>query len=222
MLTEREIEELRAHPLSYANIGGLVGNTEAIEHEHYEAYWTPILGLGSFIFLHRTMLNQYQPNPMLSTRSNGYKLHVSVYDPGDDNGNLEQAWDIFVKCVLRHDIYHVKIIAPRCREILRRDDAERGKEITIYAFKEARPTEQWQRFLQELTKEFIAHGIVPGRLPPGDACITGSGYFSYRNDSSDFSLADPFKAISLTDIEQPRRTLIEGDTEERAGIAPTQ
>lgn len=153
MLTGRQ-KGTREYPLSYVRMGALVGNIETvIEHDHYEAYWTPMLGVASFIFLYRTKPNQYQLNLPPIPRTSGYKIHVSIYDSKNDDDNLEQAWDIFVKCVLKHDISNVKIIAPSCRENLRQNAEERGKEITIYSFKEIRPVEQWKLFFEEVTRE---------------------------------------------------------------------
>ena len=199
------LEELREYPLSYAKISTVVGaplDQDPPKHGCYEAYWMPILGVHGFVFLHRTEANQYQIHPLLKTRSSGYKIHVAIYDPNDDDSNLEQAWDIFVKQVIKHGIYQVKIIAPDFRKTLRDDSHshERGKEITIYSFKEARLTEVWQLFFEEVTKEFVAHEIIPGPLPPGDFSVKGSSYFSYRNDAADSSLWDPFETISLLHI----------------------
>ena len=166
-----------------------------------------------FIFLRKDSLNRFQlssPNPeMLKTKSRGYKMHISVHDADDVSSNLMHAWDIFVIILLRYEIYQVKIVVPSFRDALRRDEDQRGKEITICCFKELRPPEEWQEFCREVTRGFVEQHIVAGVLPPDDASIRGSSYFSYVNDSS-ADLPNPFSSIDLTSIEgQPPRISIE-------------
>lgn len=210
-------QELQKYPLNYWKIGAIVNSYDTVKYGEYTAFWTPIpREVNGFVFLRRNEPNQYQQkSPLLKTRSNGYKIHISIYDSSDDSSNLILAWDILARNILQHNVYQVKIIAPDFRKLLRQDDEQRGKEITIYSFKEERPTEAWLLFFYDVTREFVANSVIPGALPSGDLSITGSNYFSYRNDSPNFSIINPFSSIDLTHIpEQLSRNLTEGRIED--------
>lgn len=210
-------QELQKYPLNYWEIWTVVNSYDTVKCGEYTAFWTPIPPeVHGFVFLRRNEPNQYQQkSPLLKTRSNGYKIHISIYDSSDDSSNLMLAWDILARNVLRHNVYQVKIIAPGFRRLLRQDDEQRGKEITIYSFKEERPTAAWLLFFDDVTREFVTNSVIPGALPPGDLSITGSNYFSYRNDSPNFSLINPFSSVDLTHIPaQLSRTLTEGGIED--------
>lgn len=201
-------------PLSYENIGVLAATKDPekkLTFENYTAFWEPTKNIKYFIFIYRKECNKYQ-TAFLRSRSRGYKIHISIFDPNDADTNLANAYTIFFRIALKHDISFYKIVADCYRELLRSNHDERGKEITIYSFKEDRPALEWQKFLIELTQEFVVNHIIPGPLPHGDICFPGSSYFSYRNDGS-YGCEDPFTGkIDLSSVlNQPERAKISFD-----------
>ena len=214
MLSTARQREIKVFPLSYERVGAIAGTLETVRYSGYTAFWMSFpTEIAGFVFLRKDTPSPYQPSPLLKNKSKGYKMHVSICDPSDDNSNLMQAWDIFVRNLIRHEVYQVKIVSPSFRDNLRRDSEQRGKEITIYSFKEIRPPEAWQAFCEDVTRDFIENRIVAGVLPLDDTSIQGSSYFSYRNDSS-ADLPDPFASINLASIRgQPLRVLIEGEVD---------
>lgn len=205
------------HPLSYKKIGVLAEKKDPTEDSHlsivyeikdpttetiiksYQAYLGLTKETECFVYLSKITDNEYQSS-ILKGRSNGYKIHISIYDPDDADTNLEKAWNILVKLFIEYDISDVKIIAPCFRADLRANPFKCCKPITIYTFKEDRPSEKWQEFLIKASEELIAADIIPGYLPSSDEEIKGSSYFSYRNDGSPY-ITNPFSSLDLSSVK---------------------
>ena len=104
---------------------------------------------------------------------------------------------------MKHQIYRYKIIHEHFLK-----EATPGKEVTIYAFQESRSTEDWQHLIKEIHHAFTTQGIRPNAAPLslGEYSIPGTAYFTYRNDSENYTLKNPFRHIKLiTEIDSKRR-----------------
>lgn len=175
----------------------------------------------NFIFVQNTLedLSSYDPEAEdffekmdanrdlidLRRKNKGYKFHISLDDSKHDS-NLENGWNIINNILMKHQVYLYKIIKDGSREKMYKDPQQCGKEVTIYAFKEDRKSEQWQEIFQEITDELAKNNIRPGPIPLTDKTIQGCNYVSYRTDGVEDPDKDPYVNLKITPPEhQPAR-----------------
>lgn len=193
------------HPFSYESLAMVdwADPESIVERNGYQA--TVDLGVDkNFVRLKKATEGSQKPK-LVSMRSTGYKLHMSIFDPADDDKNLSKAWSIVVQTSIEHDIKLVKIIRNEYRSQMRSAD-KFGKEITWYAFHNNLDTGLIKDFLTSLTLKFVEHGIMPGQKAVHDEnTINGSNYFTYRNDRKTHETYNPFKDIVIDVKNQPQR-----------------
>jgi hypothetical protein len=109
----------------------------------------------------------------LGKKEKGLKFHISL---ANINNNIENAWNIFIKYIVKYKLYSTKVICDHLREsiMINVNHAQAGKEITLYAYQDNRDISEWKMFIEEITKEFIANKIYPARFPKDDYRIKGS------------------------------------------------
>jgi hypothetical protein len=204
-------EKTNESKFEYFNIADLT-TEDVVQEQGYMAYYSPSLS-GGHTFMQQEgelkyPLPQSQTTGTLKRSKNvaGWKLHIAIEDSGD---NLSEAWGVIVKKIIEHKVCLTKIIRNNVREALKQDPQQCGKEITIYAFREARPTDEWEKFITEVTEELAERVINPGPLPNSDTAINGSNYFSYRYEGNVNSApVDPFASIQIDSKEQqPPRSI---------------
>jgi hypothetical protein len=105
----------------------------------------------------------------------GWKFHIAV-----NAQDIERAWNLIKDIIIKENIVQTKLIAKEYLEQM--EEAELGREITIYAFKEDDDME-WRPIIDEIEHELATAGIPPGitRCPIG-LPIPGRGYFTCRCD----------------------------------------
>ena len=185
----------------YRNIQQCKTDKQVIACQDYEAFHERFLGDG-FIMMQDTRPAIDEATRQARNVRKGYKLHISLKD--DRDGNLERGWDIIVAELIRHRVCFFKIIADDMRAQLAADEEQRGKAITIYAFREIRSTPAWQQLIQDITQALANEGVIPGALPDSDEPIPGCNYVSYRNDGRQ-NLPNPFDGIQIAVANQPDR-----------------
>ncbi|CAM4399655.1 MAG: hypothetical protein LEGION0398_MBIBDBAK_00222 [Legionellaceae bacterium] len=144
--------------------------------------------------------------------SKGWKLHISIDDTKDD-GNLEKGWDIVMDNIIKHQVYWLKIVRNEHRKTMAKNEDYHGKTVTIYSFKENRPTQKWEEFITDVTNDFIRNKINPGPVSIKDTEINGSNYFSYRNDGVMDEETNPniFSSIKIAIPKQPKRVVYKNE-----------
>jgi hypothetical protein len=192
------------HPFSYDVLAktNWADFSSIVEHCNYEAFVQHAADKG-FIRLMKSHTVSSKP-ALVSTVSEGFKVHMSIFDPSDNDKNLSKAWAIIAQTSIKFNIKLVKIIRNDRRELMRSSD-KHGKEITWYAFHDNFEPSKIKDFLTTLTIQFIEKGIIPGPKAIHDRySINNSNYFTYRNDGS-ISAVDPFESISIDVDNQPMR-----------------
>ncbi|MGE3919583.1 MAG: hypothetical protein AB7F64_01330 [Gammaproteobacteria bacterium] len=111
----------------------------------------------------------------------GWKFHVSLnQDQANDGTNLAKGWDIVNEVLRTHHCPEWKIIASPSANV------GASKQITIYACKDHKSSDEWQPILQAIEEQLTEAKIKPD--PAGfcdtDRRIPGSRFIAYRNDSS--------------------------------------
>lgn len=113
----------------------------------------------------------------------GWKLQVSIDDSDNENqnSNLERGWNIVMGHLVRNRTGLFKVI-PKGMHM---QGLERGKQITIYLWRDHKTAEEWSTILQQIEEELACAQIRPSYRPPSsNAVINGSHYFSLRNDDN--------------------------------------
>lgn len=171
---------------------------KTIESHGYQAYFNP--QLKNFVCFKKKDIDDNKV-------SKGHKFHISIDDPENDKThNFEKAWPIIIKTLTELDIADFKVVHGDGRY----QPQMQGKQITIYAFKEpdrkAVPDNDdmlssWQEVFQKLSEELTKADIRPGILASteniNDKEIKGSNYISYRSDSYNKDMKDPFESIQV-------------------------
>lgn len=207
------------HPFSYSRLSAMKWDDieSHAEYSNYSAYVEADAD-SDFITLEKNEERIEKKNLLAASKSKGVKLHISISDLNDQDQNLARAWQIVYTTVMQHEIKKVKIIKGDARIFMRAEGDKAGKEITWYFFKDRIEKEQVNAFLNELTQKFVSQGIIPGPIAKHDqGVITGSNYFSYRNDKKAVTSHTPFEGIEIEVEDQPDR-LIPPDID-RSGIA---
>lgn len=143
----------------------------------------------------------------------GYKFHISL-DMNDNN--VYRGWEVVFPILAKYKISVFKVMPDGFDD----DIQQRGKEITVYMYKNPDvkeiTKETLKNILEEITYALITHNIIPGPFPNSpergkEEKIIGSEYIAYRNDSGIDPETDPnnlFKGIDLTEIcERARKNL---------------
>jgi hypothetical protein len=202
----------KTNQFEYSDIANL-NPQDNYDARGYTAYYSSKLSRGH-IFIERSNEKLKYPLPetqftgTLTRTKNvgGWKLHVAIEDSDD---NLSKAWDIIVDKIIEHEIQLTKIIKESVRESLKQDPQQCGKEITLYAYREARPTDEWEKFINQVTESLARANIKPGPLPGSDNEIKGSNYFSYRYENKGnrgIVSVDPFVSLQIDcQVQQPQR-----------------
>jgi hypothetical protein len=119
---------------------------------------------------------------------NGWKFQISLDEDDSElpGSNLEKGWDIVLKHIINNRIYHTKVVPQGVSLHKEKRDVEgfeRGKQITIYAHRDIKNSEEWKRILQEINDDLVTAQIIPSFRPPSSSkAIPGSNYITYRND----------------------------------------
>ena len=111
--------------------------------------------------------------------NNGWKFHVSLDD--EDFANVARGWDIIKDVLIKHMVATFKVVREGQR-IADLSPKQRGKQITIYQFRD--PRFNWQEIIAEITRTLTKERIKPGYAPPSDNPVPGTNYVYYRTDLS--------------------------------------
>ncbi len=111
----------------------------------------------------------YKITPNIRDRyenSEGWKIHISINN--EILGNLCEAWNKIMPILMRHGVYHFKVLAPykqSCSfDIINK--AQKGKEIVIYEF-ESRADICWEIVFNEIHHQLLE---IPAGEPPFFRC----------------------------------------------------
>ena len=162
----------------YLNINRCIHEKLFIKYlDDYEAYNVPLITGKNFIHLARKTAGNYGA----TENERGFKFHISLANFED---NVAKGWNIIKAHLIIHEVLLSKIIFINALHLMTKSRNQCGKEITIYAYRENRPSQAWQKLIEDVTHDLIKNQIKPGPLPPSDTEISGSNFFSYRNDKS--------------------------------------
>jgi hypothetical protein len=135
----------------------------------------------------RGLVSLVERSLMRSPPTCGWKFQFSIDDTDNlqPRSNLARAWSIIERHVVDNGIWSVKLF-PGGKPLHQQFARERGKQITIYLFKEKqeRSLEEWQNIFQRMENDLAAARIVPSYRAYGCRRVPGSNYLSYRNDRS--------------------------------------
>jgi hypothetical protein len=161
---------------NYSNLNRCVGKKLFLKYlDKFEAYNIRYLTGQHFIHLACKTEGRYEN----TQNERGFKFHISL---DHNNGNVGKAWSIIINHLINHEVFLSKIISNAALHLMAASREQCGKEITIYAYLENRPSQAWQSLIEDITHDFVNNQIKPGPLPPSDTEIKGSNYFSYRDD----------------------------------------
>jgi len=136
---------------------------------------------------------------LIKFKPKGYKLHIMIDDRHEEE-DLARAWEIIKDELINHRIYKSKVIRVAARSKLYDNTDDRGKVVTIYAFKENRSTKGWYDFIKAITVALAAANppIYPEVMSSTNTAIPGTNYVSYRNDGGRHAV-NLFAGIDLTE-----------------------
>lgn len=176
-------------PYDYANILQHVGLSQ-------DKTYT-IVTMGKYLHFHKKNIERSEKNEpdnivnrMMQFRSKkiesdsvGWKLHISV-----KSTDIEKAWSSISSILLKHDLTGFKIIHP---DIIKKSFIEgnlqniNNRQFTIYHNNNKNITEdKWIEIVTEIDEALHRNNIAPAlEYPIANKKISGSDYFSYRNDT---------------------------------------
>lgn len=124
-------------------------------------------------------------NPHLN-KKRGWKIHISVDDSPGKKENLMSAWDIVKDILIENKIETAKVVIPTANFSIS-SAHQYGKQITLFCHSDPHSydAEFWKNILQKIETAFCLHGIRPDPTATyhHESTITGSKYFTYRNDA---------------------------------------
>lgn len=195
------------HKFSYGNLSKYdwTDLELSVVSDGYEAY-VDLSSDKGFVRIKELQNEPTKSSRLQSMRNEGEKMHISIFDPTDENQNLSKAWSIVAEKSIEYGIKLFKIVRNEYRNLMRSSD-KYGKEITWYSFLEKNDVDRIQAYLTDITIEFVKQGIIPGAKAIHDTDIVhGSNYFSFRNDG-DIKNESVLSKIIITVEHQPDRKL---------------
>lgn len=106
----------------------------------------------------------------------GWKFRISIKNYKD---NLKNGWNVVKDILVDYEINSFKLYMDE----LELSKAQKGKQITIYAFDNPN-FNKWEELFTRIEKKLREMRIISDQPVQSDRRVPGSNYISYRNDSN--------------------------------------